>query len=161
KVIENFKASRKAFRDGGRNNGVDIVWSTVDAFAREYPTLRGLQPVAIMQYDWSRGGDAIVVDGNRIKSVTDLKGKTIVVLVDSPSYYFALMVLQEAGLNRSDVQWRYAKSALQAANYFKTGKTDAMVSWSPDVYIAAKDRPGGKILMSTRASRISWSMNII
>jgi NitT/TauT family transport system substrate-binding protein len=33
---------------------------------------------------------------------------------------------------------------------FKAGKVDAAVSWSPDVYIAARERPGAKILASTR-----------
>jgi len=55
---------------------VDIMWSTVDAYSLEYGELATLKPKAILQYDWSRGGDAIAVDGS-IHSVADLKGKTI------------------------------------------------------------------------------------
>ena len=36
KVIDDFEKSRDAFRAGGDKGGVDIMWSTVDAFALEY-----------------------------------------------------------------------------------------------------------------------------
>src|SRR6266571_2072646 len=72
--IDDFTKSRDAFRAGGDRGGVDIMWSTVDAYALEYGGLTRLNPKAIMQYDWSRGGDAIAVDAS-IKSVRHLKGK--------------------------------------------------------------------------------------
>src|SRR5882724_1772909 len=74
--IDDFDKSRDAFRAGGDKGGVDIMWSTVDAYALEYGGLSKLGPKAIMQYDWSRGGDAIAVDRS-IKSVADLKGKRL------------------------------------------------------------------------------------
>jgi NitT/TauT family transport system substrate-binding protein len=150
KVIDDFVQSRSAFKAGGEKGGVDIVWATVDAYALEYPALKELNPKCIMQYDWSRGGDAIAVDSNKIKTAKDLKGKSVSVAEDTPSHYFALFVVEEAGLKPRDIQWRFVNSAIDAANVFKAGRVDATVSWSPDVYIAAKERPGGKILMSTR-----------
>ncbi len=150
KVIDDFVQSRGAFKAGGDKGGIDIVWATVDAYALEYPALKELNPQCIMQYDWSRGGDAIAVDGNRIKEARDLVGKSISVAEDTPSHYFALFVLEESGLKPRDVQWRFVNSAIDAANVFKAGRVDATVSWSPDVYIAARERSGGKILMSTR-----------
>ncbi|MBN2000214.1 ABC transporter substrate-binding protein [candidate division KSB1 bacterium] len=149
-VIDDFVQSRSAFKAGGDKGGIDIVWGTVDAYALEYPALKELNPQCIMQYDWSRGGDAIAVDGTRIKEAKDLVGKSISVAEDTPSHYFALFVLEETGLKPRDVQWRFVNSAIDAANVFKAGRVDATVSWSPDVYIAARERPGGKILMSTR-----------
>lgn len=146
-VIDDFGKSRDAFRAGGDRGGVDIMWSTVDAYALEYGGLRSLQPRAILQYDWSRGGDAIVVD-NSIKSVADLRGKTIACAEATPSHYFALFVLTQGGLTNRDVQWKFTDSAVDAANVFKAGKVDAAVSWSPDVYMAAKER--GHILASTK-----------
>src|SRR5262245_17916996 len=59
--IDDFVKSRDAFRAGGDKGGVDIMWSTVDAYALEYGGLSKLSPKAILQYDWSRGGDAIAV----------------------------------------------------------------------------------------------------
>jgi NitT/TauT family transport system substrate-binding protein len=148
-VIDDFAKSRDAFRVGGDKGGVDIMWSTVDAFALEYPELTPLKPKTILQYDWSRGGDAIAVDGS-IRSVADLKGRTIACAEGTPSHYFALFVLTQGGLTNHDVQWKFTDSAIDAANVFKAGRVDAAVSWSPDVYTAAKERPNARILASTR-----------
>lgn len=147
--IDDFVRSRDAFRAGGAKGGVDILWSTVDAYALEYGGLRSLNPKAILQYDWSRGGDAIAVDAS-IKSVADLKGKKLACAQETPSHYFALFVLSQGGLTNRDVEWVFTDSAVDAANVFKAGKVDAAVSWSPDVYVAARERPGGHILASTK-----------
>jgi NitT/TauT family transport system substrate-binding protein len=148
-VIDDFEKSRDAFRAGGERGGVDIMWSTVDAFALEYGGLKKLNPKTILQYDWSRGGDAIAVDGS-IKSVADLRGKKLACAEATPSHYFALYALTQGGLTNRDVQWVFTTSAVEAANVFKAGKVDAAVSWSPDVYIAARERPGARILASTK-----------
>lgn len=147
--IDDFVKSRDAFRAGGDRGGVDIMWSTVDAFALEYGGLDRLKPQAILQYDWSRGGDAIAVDAS-IRSVADLKGKKLACAEATPSHYFALYVLTQGGLTNRDVEWVFTDSAVEAANVFKAGKVDAAVSWSPDVYVAAREREGGHILASTR-----------
>src|SRR5439155_9853496 len=131
--IDDFDKSRDAFRAGGDKGGVDIMWSTVDAYALEYGGLGKLGPRAFMQYDWSRGGDAIAVDRS-IKSVADLRGKRLACAEATPSHYFALYVLTQGGLTNRDVNWVFTSSAVDAANVFKAGKVDAAVSWSPDVY---------------------------
>ena len=51
-----------------------------------------LNPKAILQYDWSRGGDAIAVDAS-IQSVADLRGKKLACAQETPSHYFALYTL--------------------------------------------------------------------
>ncbi len=147
--IDDFEKSRDAFRAGGDKGGVDIMWSTVDAYALEYGGLSKLAPKAILQYDWSRGGDAIAVDRS-IKSVADLKGKRLACAEATPSHYFGLYVLTQGGLTNRDVDWVFTASAVDAANVFKAGKVDAAVSWSPDVYVAARERDGGHILASTK-----------
>jgi NitT/TauT family transport system substrate-binding protein len=146
-VIDDFEKSRDAFRAGGDKGGVDIMWSTVDAYALEYGGLRGLNPKAVIQYDWSRGGDAIVVD-NAIQNVANLRGKRLACAEATPSHYFALFALTQGGLTNRDVNWVFTTSAVEAANVYKAGKVDAAVSWSPDVYMAAKER--GHILASTK-----------
>ena len=147
--IDDFTKSRDAFRAGGDRGGVDIMWSTVDAYALEYGGLARLNPKAILQYDWSRGGDAIAVDAS-IKSVKDLKGKKLACAEATPSHYFALYVLTQGGLTNRDVDWKFTDSAVDAANVFKANQVDAAVSWSPDVYVAARERTGGHILASTK-----------
>ena len=147
--IDDFEKSRDAFRAGGDKGGVDIMWTTVDAYALEYGGLSRLNPKAILQYDWSRGGDAIAVDSS-IRSVADLKGKRLACAEATPSHYFGLYVLTQGGLTNRDVDWVFTASAVDAANVFKAGKVDAAVSWSPDVYVAAREREGGHILASTK-----------
>ena len=147
--IDDLEKSRDAFRAGGDKGGVDIMWTTVDTFALEYGGLSRLNPKAILQYDWSRGGDAIAVDRS-IRSVADLKGKRLATAEASPSHYFGLYVLTQGGLTNRDVNWVFTASAVDAANVFKAGKVDAAVSWSPDVYVAAREREGGHILASTK-----------
>jgi NitT/TauT family transport system substrate-binding protein len=147
--IDDFVKSRDAFRAGGDRGGVDIMWSTVDAYALEYGGLSKLNPKAILQYDWSRGGDAIAVDAS-IQSVADLRGKKLACAQETPSHYFALYTLSQGGLSNRDVNWVYTDSAVEAANVFKAGRVEAAVSWSPDVYVAARERQGGHILASTK-----------
>ncbi len=149
KVIDDFPASRDAFKKGGTDGGVDILWTTVDSYSLEYPALKDLNPVAIMQYDWSRGGDAIAVT-KEITKVSDLKGKRVAVAEATPSHYFALYLLSQANMKITDVNWVFTDSAIEAASLFRQGKVDAGVSWSPDVYQAANDREGGHILASTK-----------
>jgi NitT/TauT family transport system substrate-binding protein len=147
--IDDFAESRNAFRAGGDKGGVDMMWGTVDAYALEYQSLSELRPVTIMQYDWSRGGDAIAV-ASGINSAGDLRGKKISVAQATPSHFFLLYMLAQANLSTDAVTMVFTNSAIEAAQVFKAGKVDACVSWSPDVYIAAKDRPGAHILASTR-----------
>jgi len=149
KVIDDYPASRAAFRKGGGDGGVDIVWGTVDSFALEYDSLKDLNPLAFMQYDWSRGGDAIAVT-KEITAVSQLAGKRIAVAEGTPSHYFALYLLSQADLKTDQVSWAFTESAIEAAQLFKLGKVDAAVSWSPDVYMAAEGREGGHILASTK-----------
>ena len=89
------------------------------------------------------------MDGS-IKNVADLRGKKLACAEATPSHYFALYVLTQGGLTNRDVSWVFTTSAVEAANVFKAGKVDAAVSWSPDVYVAARERQGGHILASTK-----------
>ena len=150
RVIDDYPASRTAFKKGGdEKGGVDIMWATVDSFALEYDSIKETDPVTIMQYDWSRGGDAIAVT-KEIEKVADLEGKRLAVAEGTPSHYFALYLLSQANMKTSDVNFVFTASAIEAAQLFKQGKVDAAVSWSPDVYQAAEARDGGHILASTK-----------
>ena len=62
-LLEDVDARAKAFARGGEN-GIDIMYSTVDFWANEAVGFsnNGIDARAIMQVDWSQGGDAVVVD---------------------------------------------------------------------------------------------------
>src|SRR5207302_3561012 len=86
-LMEDVDARSKAFAGGGKN-GVDVVWSTVDFWANELPGFlkSDVKARAIMQVDWSRGGDAIVAD-NSIQKIEDLRGQRISLALFTPSHW--------------------------------------------------------------------------
>ncbi|MBK8081791.1 MAG: OmpA family protein [Saprospiraceae bacterium] len=129
----------------------DIMVQTADAF----PLYTGpkdineFAPKAIMQVDWSRGGDAIIVKRG-IKNVNDLRGKRIAVAVPSPAQTLLNSSLEAAGLKYSDVTVIKTSDNLKAAELFRSNDIDAAVVWSPDDLLATRDVPGSKILLTTR-----------
>ncbi|HWD41372.1 MAG TPA: phosphate ABC transporter substrate-binding/OmpA family protein [Fimbriimonas sp.] len=111
---------------------------------------------AIMQVDWSRGGDAIVADQS-IHRIEDLKGKKISLALFTPSHWLLEYSLQNSSLDESE-QAKIAKSLVgknaspDARTDFVAGKVDACVVWEPDVTEALKQRPGSHILVSSKTA---------
>lgn len=147
KVLDDFEASRSAFRAGD----VDLLWTTIDAFPTEVNGLQDFDPVIVFQADWSRGGDAIVARRG-INKVGDLKGKKVAVAEMTPSHSFLLWLLDAGGLQTSDVEIVPQANAIDAAEVFKSRKVDAAVVWSPDDILCTKAVPGSRILESTRSA---------
>lgn len=138
-------ASMESWKAGA----VDVMWTTVDAFTTMVAPLKEYSPKIIFQADWSRGGDAIVVRRG-IESVADLKGKKVAVSFASPSHTFLLWLLDAGDIKYSEIQVVQAPSAVDAAAYFKAGKVDAAVVWSPDDEDCVTNVKGSKVLKSTR-----------
>jgi NitT/TauT family transport system substrate-binding protein len=108
-------------------------------------------PRVYQQIDYSFGGDGIVCR-EAIKSVADLRGKTIVLAQNSPSHYFALNTLIAGGLQPADVEWKFTSDAFQAAAAFNADRRiSCAVSWSPDIYNLAKAR-GNRMLVNTQTA---------
>jgi outer membrane protein OmpA-like peptidoglycan-associated protein len=153
--MEDVDVRNKAFAKGGED-GVDVVWSTVDFWANELPAFvkDGVKARAIMQVDWSRGGDAIVVDPS-ITKIEDLKGKKISLALFTPSHWFLEYSLENSSLDESEqseiVKNLVGKNASPDARAdFVARKVDAAVVWEPDVTEALAKRPGSKILVSSK-----------
>jgi NitT/TauT family transport system substrate-binding protein len=154
-LLEDPSAKLAAFIKGD----IDIMWDTVDSFAREASELKekGLKARAIIQEDWSRGGDGIVAL-KTIKSVEDLKGKRIATTKFTPSHWLLLFLLAQSGLSPQDraqiennLVW--ADEAPKAAAMFKAGKVDAAVTWEPDLSGAVTARQNeAHVLVSTTAA---------
>ncbi len=139
-------------RDAFAAGEVQTLWGTVDMmtlFAPELGRDSRTSPRILQQVDWSSGGDGIVVR-NTIKSVADLKGKTITLAGNSPSEYYLNSLLLSAGLRPSDVKVKYTATAFEAAAAFVADKNvDACVSWAPDIYKITERVAGTRILSST------------
>jgi outer membrane protein OmpA-like peptidoglycan-associated protein/ABC-type taurine transport system substrate-binding protein len=155
KLIEDPDAKLAAFIKGD----VDVMWDTVDSYAREASVLaeKGLHARSIIQQDWSRGGDGIV-SLKTISSVEDLKGKKIATTKFTPSHWLLLFLLAQSGLTPQDRQeiernLVYTGTAPDAAALFKAGKVDAAVTWEPDLSGAVSARENeAHVLVSTTAA---------
>lgn len=147
KVLDDFEASRAAFKNGD----VHLLWCTVDALPTEMPALEAFDPRIVFQADWSRGGDAVVVRRG-ISSVSDLKGKKVAVAELTPSHSFLIWLLEAAGMKPSDIEIVKQPSAIDAAQVFKSQQVDAAVVWSPDDELCVQAVAGARILESTRSA---------
>ena len=140
-----------AMRDAYASGSVHIGWATLDMVPLFLESLKRdsrVMPRIYQQVDWSNGGDGIVVREN-IKTVSDLRGKTVVLAQNSPSQFFVLNALINAGVQPAEVNFKYTQDAFQAAAAFNANKSVAgVVSWAPDIYNLAKVK-GNRMLVTT------------
>jgi NitT/TauT family transport system substrate-binding protein len=154
-LLEDPAAKLAAFRKGD----VDIMWNTVDNWAREASILaeQGQKAKSVMMQDWSRGGDGIVSLAS-IRSVEDLKGKKIACTQFTPSHFLLLYLLAQSGLSpqdRAEVERNivFTQDAPAAAAMFKAKQVDAAVTWEPDLSAAVTARGDeAHVLVSTTAA---------
>ncbi len=154
-LLEDPSSKFSAFRNGD----VDIMWNTVDNWAREASILaeQNQQAKSIIMQDWSRGGDGIVALSS-ITSVEQLKGKKIACTQFTPSHFLLLYLLAQSGLSPDDraaVEKNivFTTDAPAAAAAFKAKQVDAAVTWEPDLSSAVTMRGSeAHILVSTQAA---------
>jgi len=154
-LLEDPAAKLAAFRSGQ----VDIMWNTVDNWAREASILaeNNQQAKSIIMQDWSRGGDGIA-SLSSIKSVEDLKGHKIACTQFTPSHFLLLYLLSQSGLTpdeRAAVERNivFTTDAPAAAAAFKARQVDAAVTWEPDLSGAVTARGDeAHVLVSTQAA---------
>lgn len=146
-----------AMRDAYAAGNVHIGWGTLDMIPLFMEALHKdsrVMPRVYQQVDWSNGGDGIVVR-DYIKSVSDLRGKTIVLAQNSPSHYFVLNALINGGVQPSEVNFKFTQDAFQAAAAFNADKKIAgAVSWSPDIYNLSKVKGNRMLVNTTTANKL-------
>lgn len=139
-------------RDGYVAGDFPVLWGTLDMmvlFSESLMKDSRTAPRIFQQIDWSNGGDGVVVRES-IKSVKDLKGKTIVYAQNSPSQYYVNALLLYGGLSPADVNHKYTNTAFEAsAAFVNDPKIDACVSWAPDIYNIAERVKGTRLLSTT------------
>jgi NitT/TauT family transport system substrate-binding protein len=140
-----------AMRDAYAAGNLHVGWATLDMLPLFLEGLRKdsrVMPRVYQQVDWSNGGDGIVVREN-IKTMADLRGKTVVLAQNSPSHFFVLNALINAGVQPSEVNFKFTQDAFQAAAAFNADKSiSGCVSWAPDIYNLEKAR-GNRMLVTT------------
>src|SRR6266545_460857 len=154
-LLEDPAAKLAAFRSGQ----VDLMWNTVDNWAREASILveQNQKAKSIIMQDWSRGGDGIA-SLSSIKSIEDLKGHKIACTQFTPSHFLLLYLLSQSGLSPDDrmgVEKNiiFTTDAPAAAAAFKAKQVDAAVTWEPDLSGAVTARGAeAHVLVSTQAA---------
>lgn len=155
-LIDNPVAMRDAYAAGE----VHIGWATLDMvplFMEGFVDKTGkprdsrVMPRIFQQIDWSNGGDGIVSRAD-IKTVSDLRGKKVVLAQNSPSHYFLLNMLVAGGVQPSEVNMIFTEDAFQAAAAFNAQPdAAAAVSWAPDIYNLAEAK-GNRMLVNTQTA---------
>jgi len=140
-----------AMRDAYAAGDVHIGWATLDMIPLMLEGLRKdsrVMPRVYQQVDWSNGGDGIVVRDS-IKTMSDLRGKSIVLAQNSPSHFFVLNALINAGVQPSEVEFKFTQDAFQAAAAFNADRSIAgCVTWAPDIYNLESVR-GNRLIVTT------------
>jgi NitT/TauT family transport system substrate-binding protein len=140
-----------AMRDAYAAGNIHVGWATLDMIPLFMEGLRKdsrVMPRVYQQVDWSNGGDGIVVRDS-VKTMGDLRGKTVVLAQNSPSHYFVLNALINSGVQPAEVEFKFTQDAFQAAAAFNADKNLAgVVSWAPDIYNLEKVK-GNKIIVTT------------
>jgi outer membrane protein OmpA-like peptidoglycan-associated protein/ABC-type amino acid transport substrate-binding protein len=154
-LMEDPATKLAAFRKGD----IDIMWDTVDNWAREASILaeQNQKAKSIIMQDWSRGGDGIV-SLSSIKSIEELKGHKIACTQFTPSHFLLLYLLAQSGLSPADratIEQNiiFTQDAPAAAAAFKAKQVDAAVTWEPDLSSAVEARGSeAHVLVSTSAA---------
>lgn len=153
-IFDDPAAKLAAFRSGQ----IDVMWDTVDSWAREAAILEenGESAKAIIMEDWSRGGDGIAAI-NAITNVEQLYGRRIATTQFTPSHWLLLYLLAQSGLTpdqRREVEDNlvFVDEAPAAAAMFRAGRVDAAVTWEPDLSGAVSARDNSHVLVSTTAA---------
>ena len=146
-----------AMRDAYAAGNLHVGWATLDMLPLFLEGLRKdsrVMPRVYQQVDWSNGGDGIVVR-DAIKTMADLRGKTVVLAQNSPSHFFILNALINAGVQPAEVQFKFTQDAFQAAAAFNADRSLAgCVSWAPDIYNLEKVKGNHMLVTTATANKL-------
>ena len=142
-VIES-PADRRAAFAGDKIQGMA---TTVDTHVMTAAAENPIPVKQVLALDDSYGGDGIVAK-KEIKTIKDLKGKTVAAQLGAGASYFWLnYVLAQNGMKLSDLKTIDMKAG-DAGSAFVAGKVDAAVTWEPWLS-KAKATAFGQILLSS------------
>lgn len=155
-IVDDPVKARDLFASGQSH----ILWGTLDMMALFAPELvkdSRTVPVICQQIDWSAGGDGVVARGD-IRTINDFrmeagKRKKVVLAQNSPSHYFIMSLLIDAGIDPAEVEFKWAADAPAAAKIFVQDPSfDAFVGWAPDIYTVSEGVAGTRLVVSTASA---------
>jgi NitT/TauT family transport system substrate-binding protein len=148
-IMQKIEDTRRALR----SNQADMVWATIDSYTTEAEGLSAHPDYVKFAFatDCSTGGDVMVAKGG-IKSINDLKGKTVAFGGMSPSSSLLHSALRSAGMTIADIIPLELGGPEQARDAFINNEADAAVIWSPDDVKCLADVRGSHVLTSTKTA---------
>ncbi len=126
----------------------DIIWASADTFARAYPRVRSVHPVAFLLCGYSRGDDLIVAR-KAFASSGGYRGATIACAADTPSHFMALYLLSLAGVRPSEVGWSLTRTPSDAVRLFARERADICAAPRYALGPLVNDETGITIITST------------
>lgn len=104
---------------------------------------------AVLTLDDSAGGDGIVATSD-IKTLADLKGKTVALNEGSTSQFFISYLMKKEGIPLDSITTSNM-TADDAAAAFIAGRVPAAVTWEPNLTLVKTKNVGHVVLDSTKA----------
>jgi len=102
----------------------------------------------VFAVDESLGGDGVVASAD-VKTLSDLKGKTVVSEPGLPAHFVLQYLLHKEGMTMDDIDVQEMTSA-DAASAFIAGKADVAGTYEPYLTKALNKRAGAHLLVSTK-----------
>ena len=120
--------------DGFAAGRYPVIWYSMDGLPLLYDALKAdkrVVPQVIGIFDWSVGGDGIIVR-DFVRKPQDLKGKTILTSSPAPYSFFLLWYLAQLDINPLDVKVVHVDDGPKALKTFKDNAgIAAWVTWTP------------------------------
>jgi NitT/TauT family transport system substrate-binding protein len=150
--IEDAPTKNRALQSGD----VDFVWQTVDELPISLTSYKAanVDVRAVLQIDWSRGGDACVAS-KAVQKVEDVRGKKSATLLFSPDHTVFEFMISNSQLTPAELTEVRKATAFSpddptfARKLFERGQVDVACLWEPDVTLALASQPGAHRLFST------------
>ncbi len=110
------------------------------------PLAEGIKLKVVLVNDNSAGNDAVIAKPG-IKSIKDLKGKTVATELGTVEHFALLQALAKHGMTEKDIQFKNL-AVPDAAAAFIAGKVDAAGVWQPWINQIQKEGKGTAIFTS-------------
>lgn len=140
--IESFDNRRAALISGA----IDIDCTTLDQLLILWES--GFHSQVFGISDFSTGGDGVVAK-NEIKTIEELRGKTVAYAEASPSDFFLRYLLNEKGINFSELELQPVADAQAAGTAILAEQVDAAVTFEPWLSESANN-PNIHIIATTK-----------
>ncbi len=129
------------------NNSIQFLATAQDPNIKMFAN--GTPSKYVLTMDASNGADGLVA-GADIKTLDDLKGKSVALDKSASSYYFFLQALENgSSLTEDDIDVIEMGDTTQAGLAFMSGKVDAAIMWEPELSEALDSVDGAHTLVTS------------